>query len=81
MKLRMPKRALHTPTPAITAVAYCCERIDRAIPLLRTLFLMAGVLAAALKAGALADYLFGAGLLLHWTIWFQRWWTTANWRP
>jgi hypothetical protein len=79
MKIRMPKRPLQNPTPAIDAVSHFCERIDRAVPQLRTLFLIAGVLAAALKAGAVADYLFGAGLLLHWAIWFQRWWT-GGWR-
>lgn len=75
MKLRLPKRPLHNPTPAIAAVAHCCDRIDRALPLLRTLLLVAGVLAAAFKAGTIADYLFCGGLLLHWTIWFQRWWS------
>lgn len=80
MKLRMPKRPLQAPTSAVTAVAHCCERVDRTIPLLRSLLLIAGVLAAALRCGALADYLFGAGLLLHWAIWFQRWWTSADWR-
>lgn len=79
MKIRMPKRPLQNPAPAIDAVSHFCERIDRAVPHLRTLFLIAGVLAAALRAGAFADYLFGAGLLLHWAIWFQRWWT-SDWR-
>lgn len=74
MKLRMPKRPLQNPTPAIAVVAHCCERIDRTLPRLRTLLLIAGLLAAALKAGMVADYLFGSGLLLHWAIWFQRWW-------
>ena len=78
MKLRMPKRPLQTPTPAIVAVAQCAERIDRTIPLLRTLFLIAGLLAAAFQAGMVADYLFGSGLLLHWAIWFQRWWTGSR---
>jgi len=80
MKLRMPKRPLQTPDPTIVALTHYCDRIDRAVPHLRTLFLIAGLLAAALQAGMVADYLFGAGLLLHWAIWFQRWWTTADWR-
>ena len=80
MKSRMPKRPLQNPSSAIVAVSHYCERIDHAVPHLRTLFLIAGVLAAALKAGTVADYLFGAGLLLHWAIWFQRWWTPAGWR-
>ena len=74
MKLRMPKRPLQNPTPVITAVVHCCERLDHTLPLLRTLLLIAGLLAAALQAGMVADYLFGGGLLLHWAIWFQRWW-------
>jgi len=79
MKLRLPKRALHNPPSPITALERGIERIDRFLPLLRTLLLAAGVIAAALKTGALADYLFGAGLLLHWAIWFQRWWIGADW--
>lgn len=78
MKLRLPKRPLHNPTPAITAAAQFCERIDRALPLLRTVLLIAGLLAAALRAGTVADYLFCSGLLLHWTLWFQRWWIGAK---
>lgn len=80
MKLRMPKRPLQNPDPTIAALTQYCDRIDRAVPHLRTLFLVAGLLAAALQAGMIADYLFGAGLLLHWAIWFQRWWTNADWR-
>ena len=80
MKSRMPKRPLADSSPAIVVVSHYCERIDRAVPHLRTLFLVAGVLAAALQTGMVADYLFGAGLLLHWAIWFQRWWTNAEWR-
>lgn len=79
MKIRLPKRPLQDPAPALLAVVQYCERVDRAVPHARTLFLIAGVLAAALQAGAIADYLFGAGLLLHWAIWFQRWWT-HGWR-
>lgn len=80
MKLRMPKRPLQDAAPAVVAVSHYCERADRAMPLLRTILLVAGVLAAALKVGTAADYLFGAGLLCHWAIWFQRWWTSADWR-
>lgn len=79
MKIRLPKRPLQGPVPAIVAVVHCCERVDRAVPYIRTLLLILGVLAAALQAGAVADYLFGAGLLLHWAMWFQRWWT-HGWR-
>lgn len=80
MKLRMPKRPLQDPTSVIAAVSHYCDRIDAALPHLRTLFLIAGLLAAALKVGVVADYLFGAGLLLHWAIWFQSWWAAANLR-
>ncbi len=79
MKIRLPKRLPQDPSPVVVAIAHYCERIDRTVPYLRTLFLIAGVLAAALQVGAVADYLFGAGLLLHWAIWFQRWWTNG-WR-
>lgn len=74
MKLRMPKRPLHTPSGAIAITSHYCERLDQTLPALRTVLLIAGVLAAALKAGTAADYLFVSGLLLHGAIWFQRWW-------
>ena len=80
MKIRMPKRPLSGSSPAVATLSHFCERLDRTVPQLRTLLLIAGVLAAALQKGTVADYLFGAGLLLHWAIWFQRWWTNADWR-
>lgn len=81
MKLRIPKRPLHDPGPTMAMLAHHCGCIDRALPHVRTFLLIAGLLASLCRTGALADYLFGAGLLTHWTIWFQRWWTTADWRP
>lgn len=78
MKMRIPKQPLQVPAPAVAAISHCVERIDRRLPLLRTLLLVAGLVAAALKASMVADYLFGGGLLLHWAIWFQRWWS-GNW--
>lgn len=79
MKIRIPKRQAHAPAPEHPALARFCERADRYLPHLRTSLLIAGLLAAALRAGTVADYLFGAGLLLHWAIWFQSWWSGARW--
>lgn len=78
MKLRIPKRPLHD--PADTMLAYYCDCVDRQLPHLRTFLIVAGLLASLCRTGAVADYLFGAGLLLHWAIWFQGWWTKAPWR-
>jgi len=80
MKLRIPKRPLHDPSPVITALVHYCECIDRSLPHLRTFLIVAGLVASLLRTGALADYLFGAGLLMHGAIWFQGWWTKAPWR-
>jgi len=48
--------------------------LDRCIPILRTVFLIAGVLAAALKVGRTADFLFATGLLFQFAMWFNDWW-------
>lgn len=57
MKTRLPKRPLPDSPAVIVAVSHYCERIDRAVPHLRTLFLIAGgrrrVLGGALTYGLL----------------------------
>lgn len=47
--------------------------LDKSVPTFRTVFLIAGIIGAALGFD-IADYLFAAGLLLHFTIWFEHWW-------
>ncbi|QOY93609.1 hypothetical protein IM543_18975 [Massilia sp. UMI-21] len=44
------------------------------MPFLRTAFLIAGVLAAGLRLGRTADFLFVTGLVLQLSIWFESWW-------
>lgn len=73
MKLRIPKRQPGTPG-AEAALVHVCEMLDRCIPILRTVFLIAGVLAAALKVGRTADFLFATGLLFQFAMWFNDWW-------
>jgi hypothetical protein len=51
-----------------------CEGLDRSIPGLRTTILIAGVVAAAAQTGQSADFLFAAGLLFHFAIWFEDRW-------
>jgi hypothetical protein len=36
------------------------------------------VLAAALKGGRIADFLFAMGLLFQFVIWFDYWWVTKR---
>jgi hypothetical protein len=52
--------------------------LDRSIPSLRTMFLAAGVLAAAFQLGTVADFLFVTGLLLQFAMWFEHWWATQQ---
>jgi len=62
-------------TPGVQALLdKLCEGLDRSVPGLRTTFLIAGVVAAAAQAGPSADFLFAAGLLFHFAIWFEGWW-------
>jgi hypothetical protein len=72
MKLRLPKR--HSAANVETMLVHVCESVDRSITILRTFFLLAGVIAAAARTGILSDYLFVTGLLLQFAIWFQHWW-------
>ena len=72
MKLRLPKR--HSAVNVEAMLVHVCESLDRCIPMLRTFFIVAGVIAAAARAGILSDFLFVTGLLLQCAIWFQHWW-------
>jgi hypothetical protein len=73
MKLRIPKRQ-PGPSSAEATLVHLCEMFDRCIPSLRTVFLVIGVLAAALRMGKTADFLFVSGLLFQFVIWFEQWW-------
>jgi hypothetical protein len=48
--------------------------LDRGIPAASTALLVAGVLAAALRLGRVADYIFVLGLLFQFAISFENWW-------
>jgi hypothetical protein len=73
MKLRLPKHLPEVPgTEAF--LAQCCDALDRSIPGLRTVFLVVGVIAAAARTGASADFLFVIGMLFQLSIWFEHWW-------
>jgi hypothetical protein len=77
MKLRIPKRQPGTQGAEALLVQFC-EVVDRSIPGLRTGFLIAGLLAAAMQTGDSADFLFVTGLLLQSAIWFESWWATGR---
>lgn len=74
-RLKKSFKASFQPTSSALA---CMNTLDRSIPIFRTVFLAAGVAGAALSIGPTADYLFAAGLLLHFTIWFEEWWRAAS---
>lgn len=63
--------------PSVSA-SNCVHALDKSIPTLRTILIVAGVAAAALKIGQTSDYLFAAGLLLHFSIWFEEWWRATR---
>jgi hypothetical protein len=76
MKMRIRKRDPKALT-AEAALIRLCAVLDSTIPTLRTAFLVLGLVAAALQTGQLADYLFVTGLLFHFAIWFEAWWSTG----
>jgi hypothetical protein len=78
MNFEMLKKSLRAPGQPTSSGLNCMTTLDRSIPIFRTVFMGAGVAAAALSIGRTADYLFAAGLLLHFTIWFEGWWRAAR---
>jgi len=79
MKLRLPKRQTETPAAEAFLVQFS-ETLDRSIPGLRTVFIIAGLIAAAARVGATADFLFVTGLLFQLAIWFEHWWIAKRTR-
>jgi hypothetical protein len=77
MKLRLPKRQTGKPEAVLML---CCAALDRSIPVLRTVFIVAGLIVAAVRGGRLADFLFVTGLLFHFSISFEQWWITKRTR-
>jgi hypothetical protein len=77
MKLRLPKREAGR---SESVFAHYCEAVDRSIPVLRTAFIVAGLIVAAVRGGRLADFLFVTGLLFHFSISFEHWWITKRTR-
>lgn len=73
MKSRLPKRQAGISDGEALLIQYC-RTLDSSMPLLRSGFIIAGVLAAGLQLGRSADFLFGTGLVLHLSIWFESWW-------
>jgi hypothetical protein len=78
MNFERVKKSFKAPSDPSLSALNCINTLDRSIPVFRTVFLAAGVAAAALNIGRTADYLFAAGLLLHFTIWFEEWWRAAR---
>jgi hypothetical protein len=77
MKLRLPKREAGR---SESVLAHFCAAIDHSIPVLRTVFIVAGLVVAAVRGGRLADFLFVTGLLFHFAISFEHWWITKRTR-
>jgi hypothetical protein len=79
MKLKRSKHQSGTPA-AEASLAQFCVALDRAIPNLRTALIVAGIIAAAARTGAIADFLFVTGLLFHFAISFEHWWIAKRTR-
>jgi hypothetical protein len=74
MSLKRLKSVLTASTAQSSFVVGSLSTLDKSIPTFRTVLVVAGIVAAALDVDPTADYLFAAGLLLHFTIWFENWW-------
>jgi hypothetical protein len=73
MKLRLPKRQPDTPSIEASLVQFC-GALDRSIPVLRTVLIIVGLIAAAVRLGSIGDFLFVTGILFQLSMWFQHWW-------
>lgn len=69
MKARLPFRAL--PAPRVSSL---CQLADTAVSPAGTISLLCGAVAAGAGSWETANFLFAAGLLLHFAVWFERWW-------
>lgn len=78
MNFERLKKSFRTSGQPSASALICMNTLDRCIPTFRTAFISAGVAGAALGIGVTADYLLVAGLLLHFTIWFESWWQAAR---
>jgi hypothetical protein len=59
-----------------TASQNCTRKASApCVPGWRFAFLIAGLIAAAMRMGTSADFLFVTGLLFQFAIWFESWWT------
>jgi hypothetical protein len=74
MGLKRLKSVMTASTAQSSFVVGSLSTLDKSIPTFRTVLMGAGIAAAALDIDTTADYLFAAGLLLHFTIWFEKWW-------
>jgi hypothetical protein len=79
MNFKRLKRVLSRSEIAAPDVARFMSTLDKSVPTFRTVFLIAGLVGAALGVDT-ADYLFAAGLLLHFSIWFENWWLALRTR-
>ena len=73
MKMRLPRRHHGVSNGKATLVQWS-NALDRSMPGLRTLFLLAGLAAAAAHVNEPADYLLVIGLTFQCSIWFEAWW-------
>ncbi|MGZ5198724.1 MAG: hypothetical protein ACXWC4_03055 [Telluria sp.] len=78
MKARLPFRALHSPEAAQAWAGDLCQIAHTAIAPIGTCSLLFGAVAAGTGSSGAADFLVSAGLLLHFSVWFERWWTNSG---
>lgn len=77
MKAKLSARFLHYPQNAQAWAARACGLAHSTIEPVATCSLSLGVLAAANDHWGGANLLIAAGLLLHFSVWFERWWGAA----
>lgn len=77
MKAKLSARFLHYPQNAQAWAAGLCRLAHATIEPVATCSLLLGVLAAANDYWGGANFLIAAGLLLNFSVWFERWWSAT----
>jgi hypothetical protein len=77
MKARLQVRALQYPQLAQHWAASICHLLDMAIAPVGTCLLMLGVIAGIVGLATAASFLVAAGVLFHFAVWFERWWSAT----
>jgi hypothetical protein len=75
MKARLPFRVLHNAQATQIMAGSLCQLAHSAVSPIGSCSLLLGAVAGGAGRWGIANFLIAAGLLLHFSVWFERWWS------